>query len=222
MSEFLFKDRRSAGELLARELSKLNLEQPIVYALPRGGVPVGAPIAKALAAPLDILLVRKIGVPGHEELAAASVVDGDAPDIVLNENIVREVGLTRAQIDAMAKQHLKEIERRRALYMPGRAPLSSSGRTAIIVDDGIATGASVRAAIAALKRRHPRRVVVAVPVAAAETVRDLRRQVDEVVCLAAPEHFGAVGYFFRDFRQLEDQEVIDELAALAQNQSAAT
>jgi putative phosphoribosyl transferase len=216
MIEVPFKDRRSAGELLAREVSRLNLERPIVYALPRGGVPVGAPIARALAAPLDILLVRKIGVPGHEELAAASVVDGEAPDIVLNEDVIRHSGLTRARIDALAAQQLKEIERRRALYLPERAPQSSKGRTAIVVDDGIATGASMRAAIAALKRRDPLRVVVAVPVAAADTVRELRREVDDVICLAAPESFGAVGYFYRDFHQLDDSEVVEELAALAQ------
>lgn len=220
MLEIPFPNRRRAGELLARELASLRLEQPVVYVLPRGGVPVGAPIARALGAPLDVLLVRKIGVPGHEELAAASVVDGATPDVVFNDDIIRAVGITRAQIDEAAKQHLKEIERRRALYLPGRAPISAEGRTAIIVDDGIATGASVRAAVAALKRRHPRRIVVAVPVAAAETVRALRREVDDVICLAAPERFGAVGYFYRDFHQLDDSEVIEELARLAQDQSA--
>lgn len=220
MIEAPFPNRRRAGELLARELAKFKFEQPVVYALPRGGVPVGAPIAKALGAPLDLLLVRKIGAPGHEELATASVVDGETPDIVLNEDVVRALGMTRAHIDAAAKTQLKEIERRRALYLPGRAPVSAEGRTAIIVDDGIATGASVRAAIAALKRRHPRRVVVAVPVAAADAVRELRRQVDEVICLAAPERFGAVGYFYDDFHQLEDGEVIDTLAEFAADQSA--
>lgn len=220
MTEIPFPNRRRAGELLAQEVAKLKLERPIVYALPRGGVPVGVPIAATLGAPLDILLVRKIGVPGQEELAAASVVDGESPDIVLNEDIVRTVGMTRAQIDAAAKQQLKEIERRRALYLPGRAPIAVEGRTAIIVDDGIATGASVRAAITALRRRHPRAIVVAVPVAAAETVRDLRQMVDDVICLAAPERFGAVGYFYRDFHQLDDQEVTDDLAAFAANASA--
>lgn len=220
MAETPFPNRRCAGELLAQKIVTLKLEHPVVYVLPRGGVPVGAPIAKALAAPLDILLVRKIGVPGQEELAAASVVDGEAPDIVFNEDIVRAVGLTHTQIGAAAKQQLKEIERRRSFYMPGRTPIAAEGRTAIIVDDGIATGASVRAAIAALKRRKPRRIVVAVPVAAADTVRELRREVDDVICLAAPERFGAVGYFYRDFHQLDDGEVIEELAAFAENQSA--
>ncbi|MBY0563191.1 MAG: hypothetical protein K2P58_03305 [Hyphomonadaceae bacterium] len=220
MIEAPFPNRRRAGELLARALAKRNFEHPVVYALPRGGVPVAAPIATLLGAPLDVLLVRKIGAPGHEELAAASVVDGETPDIVLNEDIVRAFGMTRVDIDAAAKLHLKEIERRRALYLPGQAPISAEGRTAIVVDDGIATGASVRAAITALKRRHPRRIVVAVPVAAADTVRALRREVDDVVCLAAPERFGAVGYFYDDFHQLDDREVIETLTNFAENQSA--
>lgn len=220
MSEEPFPDRRRAGELLARELAGLGLEQPVVYVLPRGGVPVGVPIAKALGAPLDMLLVRKIGVPGQEELAAASVVDGETPDVILNLDIMRAAGLTRAEIDEAAKRQLKEIERRRALYLPARAPVRAEGRTAIIVDDGIATGASMRVAIAALKRRKPGRIVVAVPVAAAETVRDLLSEVDDVICLAAPERLGAVGYFYRDFHQLDDREVIEELTGLAQDQSA--
>ena len=210
-----FLNRAQAGQLLARELAKLDLERPVVYALPRGGVPVAAPIAEALRAPLDLLLVRKIGVPGHEELAAGSVVDGAAPNIVVNQAIVRALGWSKAGVDAAAQPHLQEIERRRSLYLPGRAPIPAEGRTAILVDDGIATGASMRAAIEAVRRRQPRHIVVAVPVAAADTVRDLRREVDDVVCLAAPERFGAVGHFYRDFHQLDDAEVIGCLKAFA-------
>jgi putative phosphoribosyl transferase len=206
-----FKDRSSAGELLAAEVAKLGLERPVVYALPRGGVPVALPIALALKAPLDLLMVRKIGVPWQPELAAGSVVDGEAPDIVLNRDIVAATGLSDAEIKAAANAQLKEIERRRGLYLPGEKPVSARERTAILVDDGIATGASMRAAIAAVRRREPRRIVVAVPVAARETVEELRGDVEDVVCLAAPERFGAVGYYYDDFRQLSDAEVIDLL-----------
>ena len=207
-----FENRESAGRLLAEELAKLNLERPVVYALPRGGVPVAVPIAAALNAPLDLLLVRKIGVPSQPELAAASIVDGEEPDLILNDDIIQAAHVSKAEIQAGARAQLIEIDRRRALYMPGREPTPAQDRTAILVDDGIATGASMRAAIAAVRRRKPRRIVVAVPVAAAETVRELREVVEDVVCLAAPVHFGAVGYFYHDFHQLDDQEVIDELA----------
>jgi putative phosphoribosyl transferase len=211
MNALPFLNREQAGALLAAEVVKLKPENPVVYALPRGGVPVAIPVAEALKAPLDILLVRKIGVPGHEELAAASIIDGEAPDIVLNEDIVRAAGLTKADIDTAATRQLQEIERRRALYLPGRAPISAEGRTAILVDDGIATGASMRAAIATVRRRKPLRIVIAVPVAAEDTVHELRRQVDDVVCVAAPARFGAVGYYYRDFHQLDDQEVVEQL-----------
>lgn len=220
MSSVPFPNRRDAGEQLARRLAKLKLERPIVYAVPRGGVPVAAPIAKALAAPLDLLLVRKIGVPGQEELAAASVVDGETPDIVFNEDVVRDFSLTHIQIEAAAKHQLEEIERRRALYMPGRAPIAAEGRTAIIVDDGIATGASIRAAIAALRRRHPQRIIIAVPVAAADNVQALRQEADDVICLFTPEELGAVGFYYKDFRQLDDAEVVATLARVAKEQGA--
>lgn len=215
MKEPAFRNRAEAGERLAEALAALRLENPVIYALPRGGVPVAAPIAARLKAPLDLLMVRKIGVPGHEELAAGSVVDGEQRDVVLNPDIVRAAGMSEAQIEASATAHLKEIERRRALYLPGRSPVSASGRTAILVDDGIATGASMRAAIAAVRRRAPAAVVVAVPVAAADTVRALRGEVDRIVCPVAPVHFGAVGYFYDDFHQISDAEVIETLAAHA-------
>lgn len=215
MKEPAFRNRAEAGQRLAEALASLGLDKPVVYALPRGGVPVAAPIAARLKAPLDLLMVRKIGVPGHEELAAGSVVDGDQRDIVLNSEIVRAAGMSESQIEAAAGALLKEIERRRALYLPGRAPISARGRTAILVDDGIATGASMRAAIAAVRRRAPAAVVVAVPVAAADTVRELQAEVDRIVCPVAPVHFGAVGYFYDDFHQISDAEVIEALAAHA-------
>lgn len=207
-----FRDRNGAGLRLATRLAAMNLANPVVYALPRGGVPVAAPIAAALNAQLDLLLVRKIGVPSHPEVAAASVVDGERPDIVLNEGVMQAARLTEADIARLARRELAEIERRRALYLPNSAPLPVAGKTAILVDDGIATGASIRAAIAAVRRRDPRAVIVAAPVAAPDTVEDLRAFADDVVVLSSPPWFSSVGEFFLDFHQLTDAEVVELLA----------
>ncbi len=208
-----FPDRAAAGRALGTELQRRALEAPVVYALPRGGVPVAVEIAKTLSAPLDLLLVRKIGVPGHEEWAAGSIVDGERPDIILNSDVMQAVGLSQADITQAAGRQLREIERRRAIYAPGRAPVSAKGKTAILVDDGVATGASMKAAIAAVRRRAPKRVVVAVPVASPETATELAALADEVVVLAAPANFRAVGLYYEDFHQLEDAEVVHLLRA---------
>jgi putative phosphoribosyl transferase len=208
MIRALFADRAEAGRLLGAKLQQRALEAPVVYALPRGGVAVAVEIAEMLSAPLDLLLVRKIGVPGYEELAAGSIVDGEQPDIIINEDVMHDARLSRTQIETAGRRQLEEIERRRALYLPGRAPISAKDRTAILVDDGIATGASMKAAVTAIKRRAPRRVVIAVPVAAADTAAELAELADELVCLAAPPRFGAVGFYYRDFHQLEDDEVL--------------
>ena len=216
-----FADREAAGRRLAAEVERLAPSRPVVYALLRGGAPVAFEIAQALGAPLDLLFVRKIGVPFHEELAAGAVVDGEQPDIIFNEEIMRALRLSKAEIKALAKPQLKEIERRRALFMPGVPPLPAAGRTAIIVDDGVATGASMRAAIAAVRRRAPVRIIVATPVAAAATVRALRELADEVVCLIAPEDFGGVGQFYRDFHQLSDEEIVALLRRLPPARSEA-
>jgi putative phosphoribosyl transferase len=212
MSALPFRDRAAAGRALAAELVGRAFESPVVYALPRGGVPVAIEIAHALAAPLDLLLVRKIGVPWQEEWAAGSVIDGEHPDIVLNADVVRAVGMTDAEIAQAAGRELREIERRRAMYAPGRAPLSAKGRTAILVDDGVATGASMKAAITAVRRREPKRVVVAVPVAAPDTATELAALADEVVCIATPANFRAVGLHYEDFHQIDDDEVVDLLS----------
>lgn len=204
----LFADRAAAGRLLGAKLEQRNFEDPIIYALPRGGVAVAVEIAEILRAPLDLLLVRKIGVPGYEELAAGSIVDGERPDIIINVDVASAAGLSREEIEAAGRRQLPEIERRRALYLPGRPPISAKGHTAILVDDGIATGASMKAAVAGIHRRAARRVVIAVPVAAADTAVEMAELVDEFICLAAPPHFGAVGYYYRDFRQVEDDEVV--------------
>jgi putative phosphoribosyl transferase len=206
------RDRATAGRLLADRLAAMNLADPVVLALPRGGVPVALEIAQRLKAPLDLLMVRKLGVPWQPELAAAAMVDGDPPDIVCNEDVMRATGLDRSEIDRLAVEERKEIERRRALYLAGRPPVGVADRTAILVDDGIATGASVRAALAALARRSAKRLILAVPVAPAETLATLRPQVDEIVCLATPEPFWAIGAHYLDFHQLSDGEVIRLLA----------
>lgn len=204
-------DREEAGTYLARVLAGRKFKDPVIYALPRGGVPVARPIAEALNAPLDILMVRKIGLPWQPELAAASVVDGEQADIVLNEAVMRAAGLDAAKINELAKPELEEIERRRAVYLPGRLAVPAKGRTAILVDDGIATGTSMKAAIRAVQKRKPAQIIVAVPVAAPDTLHDLGAMVDDTIALAAPQRFGSVGNFYRDFHQLTDEEVIELL-----------
>lgn len=203
-----FKDRRSAGKLLAERIKELKPADPVVLAMPRGGVPVGLEVAKALGAPLDLVLVRKIGVPYQPELAAGAVVDGDQPEIVVNDDVMQLAGLTREYIDQRAKEELAEIERRRQVYLSDRPRVPLNGRTLIIVDDGIATGASIRAAIAALKRRNPLKLILAVPVAPADTIEKLRDEVDDVVCLQMPEPFYAIGMHYDDFHQVPDDEVV--------------
>jgi putative phosphoribosyl transferase len=207
-----FADRAAAGRALGQRLASLHLADPVVLALPRGGVPVALEVARALRAPLDLLLVRKIGVPFQRELAVAAVMDGAEPVVVVDETIRAESGVTRDYIEAQARTELAEIERRRRIYLGGRAALALEGRTAIVVDDGIATGTTVRAAIKGLRQRRPARVVLAVPVAPPDTVARLRREVDDLVCLAQPEVFGAIGLFYADFHQLSDDEVTRGLA----------
>jgi putative phosphoribosyl transferase len=203
-----FADRVAAGRALGARLAALRLADPVVLALPRGGVPVAFEVAQALHAPLDLLLVRKIGVPWQPELAVGAVMDGGEPVIVVEPHVQAETGIERGYIEERARQELKEIERRRALYLADRAPEPVAGRTAIVVDDGIATGTTMRAALRGLRRRAPARLVLAVPVAPPETIEALRAEVDDVVCLAQPEPFGAIGYFYLDFHQLTDDEVI--------------
>jgi putative phosphoribosyl transferase len=207
-----FANRRAAGRALAAELTKRRLIDPVVLALPRGGVPVAVEVASALKAPLDLVLVRKIGVPFQRELAAAAVVDGGEPEIVVNEDVIGLAGLDRGYIEQEAKRELAEIERRRQAYLGARPRVPLEGRTLILVDDGIATGASIRAALKALRRRGPKALVLAVPVAPAEAVEALRAEVDQLICLETPEPFYAIGIHYLDFRQLSDEEVISSLA----------
>jgi predicted phosphoribosyltransferase len=205
-------DRSEAGKELAKALDAYRGQEAVVLALPRGGVPVAVEVARQLGAPLDLLLVRKIGVPWQPELAMGAVVDGSRPAVVRNEETTRLAGISDAEFDAICQRELAEIERRRRRYFAGRAPLEIAGRVAIVVDDGIATGETIRSAVAGLKARMPAKIVVAVPVAPPSTIAELEKEADEVVCPIQPRMLGAIGYFYRDFEQLTDEEVIGLLA----------
>jgi putative phosphoribosyl transferase len=216
MAVRVFESRASAGRELGARLARDAWEEPIVLALPRGGVPVAVEVARALHCPLDLVLVRKIGAPFQEEFAVAAVVDGDPPKLVRNPALAgredRELEHHLARAFAAA---CDEIRRRRRAYLEDATPLDVHGRTAILVDDGLATGTTMRAAVEAMRLRGAARVVVAVPVAPPDAVGDLARLADDVICLETPSGFGAVGAFYQDFHQLDDAEVIDLVQAAA-------
>jgi putative phosphoribosyl transferase len=207
-SSHVFADRAEAGRRLAEKLARFKSEQPVVLALPRGGVPVGFEVARALDAPLDLILVRKIGAPFQPELAIGAVVDGDQAETVLNRDLVEEFRITQRYLERACARELEEIERRRCLYGAGCPRIEVRERTAIVVDDGIATGATMEAALHATRRAGPRRLVLAVPVAPPDTIERLRPQVDEIECLMTPGYLGAIGMFYADFSQLSDREVV--------------
>lgn len=209
--ERAFADRHDAGRRLALRLLPLEGERPVVLALPRGGVPVAFEVAKALRAPLDLVLVRKLGAPFNPELAVGAVVDGETPCCLLNDDVVRALGVTDDYLATERTRQLAEIERRRALYRGERPRPSLAGRTVVLVDDGIATGATMKAAIAATRQARAARVIVATPVAPAETVAELKELADAVVVLMTPDMFAAVGQFYDDFTQVEDDEVVELL-----------
>jgi putative phosphoribosyl transferase len=201
-----FRDRVEAGRLLARELTRYaNHPDVLVLGLPRGGVPVAFEVARALQAPLDVFVVRKLGVPGRPELAMGAIASGGVR--VLNESVIRSLGIHESAITAVAEEEEKEVWRRELAYRGHPGAPEIHGKTIILVDDGIATGSTIRAAIQALKRQHPARLVVAVPTAAASSCDDIERQVDEFVTLMAPEDFYAVGQSYEAFPQLSDAEV---------------
>lgn len=203
-----FKDRRDAGRRLAKALAHLAPSHPLVLALPRGGVPVAFEVAKALNAEMDLLFVRKIGAQGYEELGLGAVVDGADPQLVLNEDVVRQLGPNPNYIRAEMRRQLIEIERRRRAYTGGMPPAQILGRTVILVDDGIATGGTVKAALKGLAHSRAARLVLAVPVAPPESIAELVPACDEIVCLAQPVPFHAVGAHYAVFDQTSDDEVI--------------
>jgi putative phosphoribosyl transferase len=216
----LFRNRQDAGRQLAAALSYLKGQDCVVLALPRGGVPVAVEVARALDAPLDLLLVRKIGAPHHPELAVGAVVDGGKPIVVRDEELIRLTGTSRSAFEQTCQEELAEIERRRKFYLAGRPPASVAGKVAIVVDDGLATGNTMRVALEVLRQRHPRRTVMAVPVAPASTLKSFRKDADEIICLQTPEPFGAVGYFYDDFTPTSDAEVIAILRERAPSMAA--
>ena len=202
-----FTDRHEAGKRLAERLLAFKDKSPVVLALPRGGVPIGFEIARVLSAPLDLVLVRKIGAPFQEELAVGAIADGEHPELVTDPQLVAHLDVSQEYLDEAKSAALQEIERRRHAYFGDRLPVEIAGRTAIVVDDGIATGATMLAALRATRRRKPARLVLAVPVAPHHTLAKLRSEVDETVCLDTPAYFFAVGQFYRHFPQLRDEEV---------------
>jgi len=207
MTFALFRDRTDAGRQLAAELLRFKDKDPVVLALPRGGVPIGREIAAMLDAPMDLILVRKIGAPGQPELALGAVVDGPNPELVINEDVKAMLHVGADYIAREEARQLDEIKRRRTLWLGARPRVAIAGKTALIVDDGIATGATVRAALHAVRRARPARLVLAAPVAPPDTVERLRADADEVVCLATPALFWAISMFYGDFPQLDDAEV---------------
>jgi len=207
-----FRNRIDAGRRLAKALAPYKNKNPVVLGLPRGGVPVAAEIAAALDAPLDLILVRKIGVPYQPELAMGAVVDGAAPLTVRNEEVLALTGVSDEEFASIRDRELAEIERRRKAYLGNRPHPDLSGRTAIVVDDGIATGATTRAALQAMRQRKPAKLVLAVPVAPTDTLRRLKGEADDIVCLEDYADFGAIGLFYSDFRQVSDLEVTKLIA----------
>ena len=206
------EDRRAAGRALAAALVRYADSRPLVLALPRGGVPVGYEVANAIDGDLDVLLVRKLGAPGHAELGIGAIVDGDHPQVILNQQVLAQVVLPSGYIHNESKRQLVELERRRAAYLGARAPIPVGGRTVIVVDDGIATGGTMKAALRGVRQKQPERLIMAVPVAPRDSLEALASECDDIVCLQTPEPFFAVGVHYRDFTQTTDEEVRELLA----------
>jgi len=210
MQDLPFRDRVQAGQVLSQKLKAYaDRADVMVLALPRGGVPVALEVARLLHAPLDVFLVRKLGTPGQEELAMGAIASGGIR--VLNDEVIQSLHVPESVIDLATVKELRELARRERLYREGRPALDVTGRTVILVDDGLATGSTMRAAVAALRQLKPKRLVVAVPLAAAPTCRDLRGEVDELVCLQTPDPFYSVGFWYEDFSQTTDEEIREML-----------
>ena len=222
----MFEDRREAGRALAQALLDYARKNLVIYALPRGGAPVAAEVAQRLMAPLDLILVRKLGAPGQPELAIGAVVDGAAPTLILHDDIIRRLGVSEEYITVAKNEALLEIDRRRKLYRKDRSPISPKDRIVIIVDDGLATGATMEAAIDAVRQAGSKHIIVAVPVAPIDTLARLEKLADEMICLATPKPFWSVGSYYQSFPQLSDENVIacliecDNNSAEHQNQTA--
>ncbi|MHB1680900.1 MAG: phosphoribosyltransferase [bacterium] len=213
----MFKNRAEAGKLLAKKLLQYKNDKAVVIGLARGGIPVAFEIAYALCAYLDVALVKKLGAPAQEELAIGAIVDGKNPQIFINNEIIGHLNITKDYIDEIIKIKLSEIRKREKIYRSGRDKIDIAGKIAIVVDDGIATGASIKVVIKSLKSENPKKIIVAVPVAPVETIAELKREVDEVIVLSAPENFYAVGAFYDDFSQTSDEEVISLLDKANEN-----
>jgi putative phosphoribosyl transferase len=214
-----FENRVDAGRKLAKALSDYKRQQPVILALPRGGVLVAAEIAAAFNAPLDLVLVRKIGVPFQPELAMGAVVDGGTPIIVRNDDVIETAQIDEATFEAVCQKELAEIERRRQRYLGDRERAEISAHIAIVVDDGIATGATTRAALRATRLRNPSKLVLAVPVAPTQSLADLRKEVDDIVCLEDHRIFGAIGAYYADVTQVSDETVVEVLKRFSVKQA---
>lgn len=204
----IFRDRSEAGRLLAQALPALDRDNTVVIALPRGGLPVAAEIVRARGLALDIALVRKVGAPGQPELALAAVSNGEGMTLVVNEDVAAALRMDHAAIEALARRELPELARRRALYCGDRPALPVRGRTVVVVDDGVATGATARLALRILRKNGASRIILALPVAPRDSLETLKRDADEVICLETPAHFLSVGSYYRDFDQVSDAEAI--------------
>jgi len=215
----VYTNREAAGQMLARRLMSYAHTDAVVLGIPRGGVPVAKEVADALGAPLDVIVVRKLGAPGQPELGIGAVVDGDHPRAIFSQYLIEHLGVSDEYIGAEIARQLKEVNRRETAYRGGRAKVPLRGKTVIVVDDGIATGSSVRAALRGVRRQKPKRLILAIPVAPAESIEALRSDADEIVCLETPEDFFAVGQFYSDFRQVSDDQV---KAILSKEQPAET
>lgn len=203
--DVIFKDRVDAGEILANTLSKYAAENPLVLGLPRGGVPVAFEVAKALKAPLDVFIVRKLGVPGHEELAMGAIATGDVR--VLNESVIEYLHISKEAIATETRKEKEELKRRERVYRSGRDPVNVANRTVLLIDDGIATGSTIKAAIAALKKQKAGKIIVGVPVAPSSTIEELKKEVDDLVCISTPDLFMAISVWYDEFPQTTDEQV---------------
>lgn len=215
-----FSNRREAGRSLAQALIHHRDRRPVVLALPRGGVPVAAEVASALGAVLDLIIVRKIGVPYQPELAMGALADGPAPLVVRNEEVIRMARVSEEDFALVRDRELAEIQRRRSRYLANRPHTDLQGRVVIVIDDGIATGATTRAALRAVRAQRPARLILAIPVAPTEVLRELQGEADEIVCLESYRHFSAIGFFYADFAQISDDEVTGILVELSADRLA--